>query len=284
MKKLLVQLDTDPHPSVFDRIVAHDAGADEVLSYGGVAPADVAALVHGTMFTRGPRDLRSTAIWVGGGSVPRGEELLEAVTRTFFGPFRVSVMMDANGCNTTAVAAVARLASAVPLRGARAVILAGTGPVGVRAAVLLARAGAPVTLTSRSRERAEAMAAGIKRRFGVEVTGVEARDDEGVARALQGARVCLTAGAAGAMLLPRAIWAPHPTLEALADVNAVPPAGIEGIEPGDRGTVRDGKRLFGALAVGSLKMKIHRAGVSRLFEQNDAVLDLDAIHGLAQGL
>ncbi|HEU5321612.1 MAG TPA: methylene-tetrahydromethanopterin dehydrogenase N-terminal domain-containing protein, partial [Methylomirabilota bacterium] len=98
MKRLLLQLDADPHPSAFDRIVAHDAGADEVLSYGGVAPADVTPLVHGALFTRGPRELHHTAIWIGGSSVPRGEALLEAVTGAFFGPFRVSVMLDANGC------------------------------------------------------------------------------------------------------------------------------------------------------------------------------------------
>src|SRR5262249_53776744 len=106
MKKLLLQLDTDRNPSSVDRIVAYDAGADEVLSYGGVAPTDVAPLVHGAIFTRGPADLRHTAVWVGGADVSAAEGLFTAVQKTFFGPFRVSAMMDANGCNTTAAAAV----------------------------------------------------------------------------------------------------------------------------------------------------------------------------------
>ena len=72
MKKLLLQLDPDRHPSAFDRIVAYDAGADEVLSYGGVTATDVTALVHGAIFTRGPGDLRHTAVWVGGTDVGRG--------------------------------------------------------------------------------------------------------------------------------------------------------------------------------------------------------------------
>jgi methylenetetrahydrofolate/methylenetetrahydromethanopterin dehydrogenase (NADP+) len=282
MKKLLLQLDGDPHPSVFDRIVAHDAGADEVLSYGAVTPDDVTALVHGAIFTRGPKELHRTAVWVGGSRVPVGEKLLEMVVKVFFGPFRVSVMMDANGCNTTAAAAVARLTGVVDLKSARVTILAGTGPVGLRAAVLFAREGAKVTLSSRSRDRAEAASDDLRSRFGVEVAAVEAKDEGAVARALEGAQVCLTAGAAGTTLLPRTLWSPHPTLKALADVNAVPPLGIEGIEASDKGTQRDGKTVFGALGIGGLKMKVHKACVARLFERNDEVLDLDAIYRVAR--
>jgi methylenetetrahydrofolate/methylenetetrahydromethanopterin dehydrogenase (NADP+) len=196
----------------------------------------------------------------------------------------VSIMMDSNGCNTTAAAAVARLASAIALRGARAVILGGTGPVGLRAAVLLAREGAAVTIASRSMVRAQDAGTQVKARFGATVSAAEAKDDAGVARALEGAQVVLATGAAGVTLLPRAVWAAHPTLVAMADVNAVPPPGIEGIEPGDKGVEREGKRVFGALAIGGLKMKIHKACVARLFERNDVELDLEAIWGIASGL
>jgi methylenetetrahydrofolate/methylenetetrahydromethanopterin dehydrogenase (NADP+) len=282
MKKLLLQLDSDKHPSAFDQIVAYDAGVDAVLSYGGITPPDVAPLVHGAIFTRGPADLRHTAVWIGGSDVAAGESLLDAATKAFFGPFRVSLMMDSNGCNTTAAAAVARLAGVVPLKGARAVVLAGMGPVGLRAAALLAREGATVAVTSRSLDRAQAAGARLKAQLGVEVTPLEARDDEGVARALKGADLCLTAGAAGVTLLRRAVWAGHPTLRAMADVNAVPPLGIEGIEAADKDVEREGKRVFGALGVGSLKMKVHRACIARLFERNDAVVDLDEVYRVAR--
>jgi len=282
MKRLLLQLDSDRHPSSFDRIVAHDAGVDAVLSYGDVSPEEVTPLVHGCLFTRGVPDLKHTAIWIGGSQVAAGEALTEAVTKAFFGPFRVSVMMDSNGCNTTAAAAVARLAGAMDLSGARAVILGGTGPVGLRAAVLLARAGASVTITSRSMEKAKEAAARLRARFGVEVATTEARDDAGAARALEGAQLCLTAGAAGVQLLSRKIWATNPTLRVMGDVNAVPPLGIEGTEAGDKGVEREGKRVFGAMAIGGLKMKVHKAAVARLFEQSDAVLDLDAIWQIAK--
>src|SRR2546427_9193159 len=148
MRKLLLQLDSSPHASVFDRVVALDGGADEVLSYGGVTEDAVRELVHGAIFTRGPKDLRNTAIFVGGTDMARGERLLAAVRKAFFGPLRVSVMLDANGSNTTAVAAVAKLQQVVTsVQGRRALVMPGTGPVGMRAAGLLAKAGADVTVT-----------------------------------------------------------------------------------------------------------------------------------------
>src|SRR3954469_3755394 len=116
--KIMIQLDSAPHPSVFDAVVATDAGVDRLLQYGGVEPADVRDLVHGAIFTRGPQDLTNTAIFIGGSSVKAGEDLLAEVTRAFFGPLRVSVMFDANGANTTAAAAVLAAAKHIDLRGA----------------------------------------------------------------------------------------------------------------------------------------------------------------------
>jgi hypothetical protein len=284
MKRLLLQLDSDRHPSSFDRIVAHDAGVDAVLSYGNVSPQDVTPLVHGCVFTRGVPDLKNTAIWIGGSQVAAGEALMQAVTGAFFGPFRVSVMMDSNGCNTTAAAAVARLLGATDIAGARAVVLGGTGPVGLRAAALLAQEGALVTITSRSIDKARDAVAQLKARFGVEVAAAEAKDDAAVARALEGAQICLTAGATGAQLLSREVWARNPALRVMGDVNAVPPLGIEGTDAADKGVEREGKRVFGALAIGGLKMKVHKAGVARLFERNDSVLDLEAIWRIAKAL
>ena len=130
MKKLLFLFDTDPYASVFDTVVAYDGGADRVTGYANVTPENVGALVDGTIYTRGGKDKQSTAIFVGGGDMPKGEAVLAAVKKRFFGPFRVSVMLDSNGSNTTAAAGVALLAKAKKLKGKKAVVLAGTGPVG----------------------------------------------------------------------------------------------------------------------------------------------------------
>src|SRR3989449_11581503 len=148
MRTLLLQLDSSRLPSVFDRVVAYDAGADEVLSYGGIAEADVRDLIHGCIFTRGPKDLKHTAVFIGGTDMAAGEALLAAARQAFFGPFTVSLMLDSNGSNTTAVAAVAKMLQAAgDVRGKRGLIVAGTGPVGIRAAGFFARAGAGGVVT-----------------------------------------------------------------------------------------------------------------------------------------
>lgn len=282
MKKILVQLDSDPFASVFDAITAYDAGTDHVLHYGGVAPKDVRNLVYGAMFTRGGEDLKNSAVFIGGSDVAIGEAMLKAAQEAFFGPVRVSVMMDANGCNTTAAAAVAKMLSVGPVTGEKVVILAGTGPVGLRAAAFFAKEGARVMLTSRSLERAQAAGDSIKERFGVEVSAAEAADAEGVRSVLDGAYGVLCTGAAGVTLVPEAIWVEHATLRVLGDVNAVPPLGIEGIKPHWSGKEKHGKVIFGALGIGGLKMKIHRASVARLFEQNDLVLDAEEVYATAK--
>jgi hypothetical protein len=283
VRRILLHLDTSAHPSVFDRIVAYDAGADEVMSYGGVTADSVRDLVHGAMFTRGPKDLHHTAIFIGGTDMAAGEQLLSAVRGTFFGPMRVSVMLDSNGSNTTAVAAVAKLLQAVgDVSGRRAVVTAATGPVGLRAAGLLARAGARVAATSRQ-ARGGALADRIQRRFGGTVDEVAMPDSSHAAAALEGADLLLSAGASGVRLIPREAWTGR-GLRAAADLNAVPPAGIEGIEAQDNDVDRDGTKTFGALGVGGLKMKIHKACISRLFEKNDLVLDIETIAELAQGI
>ncbi|PYR32313.1 MAG: methylenetetrahydrofolate dehydrogenase [Acidobacteria bacterium] len=289
MRKLLLQLDSSPHPSVFDRVVAFDGGADEVMSYGGVTEDAVRDLVHGAIFTRGPKDLRNTAIFIGGTDMTAGERLLAAVRNAFFGPMRVSVMLDSNGSNTTAVAAVAKLLQAVVpgsassnVAGRRAVVTAGTGPVGVRAAGLLAKAGADVVLTSRRPEQNTNVVEGLHQRFGGAVRAIKMADSSQAAAVIEGAQMVLNAGGAGICLVPRDAWARRAGLRAVADLNAVPPLGVEGIEVNDDGVEREGVTAFGALGVGKLKMKLHKACIARLFEQNDLVLDAETIADVAR--
>jgi hypothetical protein len=284
MKKLLYQLDTDPLPSVFDNVVGFDGGADHVSAYGGVTADNVGTLVEGAIFTRGPKDKRNTAIFIGGASLSEGQAVLAAVRAKFFGKFRVSVMFDSNGANTTAAAAVAWLGHGRSLHGKRAVVLAGTGPVGQRAALLLAREGAEVAITGRRRAAVQAVSDSINAQFGTNVRPIEAPGPAERMAALEGAHIVLAAGAAGIGLLEAQQWQTHPTLELIADANATPPAGIEGVGASDRGLVSHGKILYGALGFGALKLAVHRASIARLFEQNDLVLDADEIYGIAKDM
>jgi hypothetical protein len=285
VKKLLLQLDTSPLASVFDRVVAHDGGADDVMAYGGITPDTVRDLVHGCIFTRGPKDLRNTAIFVGGTDMTAGEQLFAAARKAFFGPMRVSVMLDSNGSNTTAVAAVAKVVQAAggDVEGARAVVTAGTGPVGMRAAGLLAKAGADVTITSRRAVEASFLER-VRQRFGGSIRAVTMTDAAQASAVLDGAALLVSAGPAGVCLVPRGAWAARAGLRVAADLNAVPPQGIEGVEAQDNGSERDGVIVFGALGIGGLKMKIHKACIARLFASNDAVLDAETIAEVAQSL
>jgi hypothetical protein len=282
MKKLLFLFDTDPYASVFDTVVGYDGGADRVTGYANVTPDNVGTLVDGTIFTRGGKDKQNTAIFVGGSDMGKGEALLKGVQKKFFGPFRVSVMLDPNGSNTTAAAGVALLAKAKKLKGKKAVVLAGTGPVGMRAAALLAQEGAEVSLTSRSKDRAEKAAQAIETRFGVKVKPVQGADEAARAKDLEGAQIVFAAGAIGVELVKTSHWEGNRTIEAVADVNAQPPLGLEGIEATDKGKERDGKICFGALGIGGLKLKLHRACIGQLFENSEQVLDAEHIYALAK--
>jgi methylenetetrahydrofolate/methylenetetrahydromethanopterin dehydrogenase (NADP+) len=282
MKKLLYQFDTDPLPSVFDNVVGFDGGADHISAYGAVNAGNVGGLVEGAIFTRGLKDKKYTAIFIGGGNMALGEALLAAVRRKFFGKFRVSVMFDCNGSNTTAAAAVAWLAHGRSLAGKPAVVLGGSGPVGQRAAVLLAREGADVAITGRKREVVQAACDSVHARFGIAIQAIEAQTNAERGAAIEGAKIVLATGAAGITLLDEKQWRDSPTLELLADANASPPAGIEGVGQSDRGAVKHGKLLFGSLGFGALKLALHRACVARLFEQNDLLLDAEEIYAIAK--
>ena len=282
MKKLLFQFDTDTHPSVFDTVVGYDGGADHVIGHGGLSPENITALVEGAIFTRAPKDKKNTAIFIGGSDMMAGQQLLAAVQACFFSNFQVSVMLDSNGSNTTAAAAVAKLAASGVLAGKNAVVLAGTGPVGQRAATILAQEGANVSLTARSMERAVTACNNMKARFGVTITPIEAFDNNARALAIKDAHIVLATGAAGVELLSTEQWQDNPNLEMIADANATPPLGIGGTDMMDKGTVRHGKIIWGAIGFGTLKLALHRACIAQLFTDNNLVLDAENIYALAK--
>lgn len=285
MKRLLLQLDSDRLPSAFDQVVAHDAGADDVLGYGGVTPDDVQNLIYGAIFTRGPKDLKNTAVFIGGSSMSVGEKLLEAAKKSFFGPFKVSLMLDPNGSNTTAVAAVRKLVDAAGgVKGKRVWVLAGTGPVGLRSAGLFLQEGADVTITTRDEAGGERARAAIQQRFGRSAKSVATKYPIGRGSPVDDADVVLASGPPGVQLLKREVYAGGKGPRVLGDANAVPPYGIEGVEPNDDGVDRDGAKAVGALGIGNLKMKLHKTCIAHLFEANDRILDAETIYEIGRSL
>jgi hypothetical protein len=283
-RNVLIYLDTGPHPSTQLRIQAIDAGLDEVLAYGSVRPAEVRELVHGVLFSRKADELRASAIAIGGADVLTAEEILVATDAAFLGPLRVSVLLDPRGANTIAAATVVRLVQDSSVRDRRVLILGATGPIGIRIAGLLAYAGAEVLIGSRRRDHARDAASRIRARLGVDVGAVEVRDGRSAAKALAGVPLLVNTAAAGATVLRREVWANAPDLEAVMDVNATPPQGIEGVSAADDGNQRDGKRVYGALTIARLRTDVQRRCLTRLFERNDLVLDAEEIYDLARSV
>jgi len=284
-RKILIQLDSDAQPSVFDRVVAIDAGADKVFSYGGVKPEQVRDIVHGAIFTRGPDDLKHTAIFIGGSDVAAGERLLVEARKHLIPAARlsVSILLDANGANTTAAAAVRAAARHLDLKTTQGLVLGGTGPVGQRVALLLAREGAAVRVGSRQLARSSGVCQAIRAKApDAKLEPVATGSAEELRAALAGRTLVVAAGAAGAVLLPKETRMAFPGLRVVIDLNAVPPLGIEGVGVTDKATQRDGAIAYGAIAVGGTKMKIHKAAIARLFESNDQVLDEEEVYALAQ--
>lgn len=262
-------------------MVAYDAGVDNIISYDNVNPEVVEDLVHGAIFTRGVEDLNNTAIFIGGADISAGEEVLKAVKDTFFANFSVSVMLDSNGSNTTTVAAILKLLENIEAEGKQATVLA-AGAVGMRAAMLLAKEGCEVTLTDRILERGEKKVAWLKDEYGVDVEIAKTVSDEEFLSAIEGQDIVLSAGPTKKEFLSEEMWKDNPDIKVIADVNAVKPYGVEGIDPHDDGVKKHGKIVYGALAIGGLKMKIHHEAVAELFTTNDLVIDAQRLYQLAQ--
>jgi methylenetetrahydrofolate/methylenetetrahydromethanopterin dehydrogenase (NADP+) len=284
LAKILVCLDTDPQPSVFDGVVAVDAGVDQLFRHGGVKPDAVRDLVYGAMFTRGPADLKNTAMFIGGSDVDAGEALMAAARVCFFGPMRVSLMLDSNGANTTAAAAVLTAAKHATLVESTVTVLGATGSVGRRVVRLLATAAREVRVASRQLSRAKQVCDSVSKLSTAKLEACETRNEESIRHALAGASVVIAAGAPGIELLPEKIRSECKELKVAIDLNAVPPAGIAGIGSQDKAKEHGGQIYYGAIGVGGLKMKLHKAAIRRLFESSDAVLDAEEIFALGSSI
>lgn len=284
--RILIQLDPDKHPSVFDRVVAVDAGVDHLFAYGGIKPEDVEPIVHGAIFTRGLDQLHRSAIFIGGSDMDEGEALFRKVRKTFFGPFRISVILDPNGSNTTAAAAALRVLEGVggSLVDHDAAVLGATGPVGRRVAMLLALQGARVRVGSRQLARSAAVAESLAEITGKRFLPFQTSTVEALTEGVHGVEVIVAAGAAGITLLPKSVLDKCDQLKVAIDLNAVEPSGIEGIKPQDKKANKGHFLAWGALGVGSLKMKIHKAAIRKLFERSDLTIDIEEAFAIGQEL
>jgi methylene-tetrahydromethanopterin dehydrogenase len=281
-RRLLFIVAAERHVSPFDVALAHEAGFDAVHLYPGVEPEEAKGLTQDLMFARGPKGAAASALFVTTADVSKAEATFRAARAALFDPFRIQLMIDPKGGYTTAAALLAKVAAIAKrrglgdLRGRTVAVLGGTGGVGRAAAGLAAAAGARVLLGSRTMARAEAAARDVKELFG---GAAEPRATPGAQETEQlaaEADLLLATGAAGVRFLSSAQVAALRGPKILADVNAVPPSGVEGLEAKD-----DDRELapgifgLGALALGALKSKIE-ASLLRDLATSEKPLLVDA--------
>lgn len=264
--------------SPFDINMAADAGYQVLAPCCGVTLAAVTGLTQDTIFSRSPKGLARTGIFIGGRDALLASDMLTQAQKALVPPFVVSMMADPSGAYTTAAAMVACVEAAllhttgVGLLGRRVVVFGGTGPVGRIAGVIAAQAGARVGLSSRHGfDAADAVARETGARFGVTLDGVSGADRVAVRASIAQADVILACAAAGVQVVSVEDLTHAQGLRVVADVNAVPPAGVAGVGVMDNAKVLDGMPGrgavgIGALAIGNVKYQTQRQLLLRMHD------------------
>jgi methylene-tetrahydromethanopterin dehydrogenase len=278
-KNILHMLSSLKHMSPFDVNMAIDAGFDAVIPYSGVTLEDIVPLVQDAMFSRSPRDAVRTGVFIAGKDAGLALDMMEKVQATLLKPFEISSFADPAGSFTTAAAMVAcaekilKQQKSVALAQTKIVVFGATGVVGYASGVISALEGAEVYLAGYDGPaRVQAKAEDMKKRFGVEVHAVDASTEEKKVAALVGMDVVFCAAAAGKQILSKSVLATAKSLLLAADVNAVPPAGVEGIELKADGVPFFGTVLgLGPLAIGDVKYKTESGLFQRMASSTKAV-------------
>ena len=289
--KILHMFDPRPNVSPFDVNMAVDSGYEVVVPYSTVAVDDVAGLVQDAVFSRPPGRYNDTGVFIGGHDVNLAADMLERARSAMVPPFEVAALADPNGAYTTSAALVALLEKHLQARSGagledRSVQVLGGGPVGLCAAVLVAQGGGRprlVRLTEMTPAKAEPVER-FARRYGVELPWTPGRNDAEKHAALESADVAVCCAKAGMQVLSADLMARCATLVAAADVNAVPPAGVEGLAATDDGAeLPSGVLGIGALAIGGVKYRVQRGLLERMMRADRAVaLDLTDAFELAR--
>ena len=262
------------HVSPFDVNMAVDAGFDVVVPYTRVELKEVGPLIQDAIFSRGPKGVKATGAFIGGKNAELALDMLDCARKAMVPPFEISVFADPAGSFTTAAAMVAKVEKALAqkqgdLAGRKVVIFGGTGVVGFASAVITAlQKASPVLVGYDGVERVKQLAESAKKRFGVEIGYADGSSEAANGRTLADAEIVLSAPKAGIRVVSKAQLAKAPKLLVAADVNAVPPSSIEGVEVQDDGKpIPDTQALgIGALAIGNVKYKVQAGLLKRMIE------------------
>ncbi|MBL1320549.1 MAG: methylenetetrahydromethanopterin dehydrogenase [Methylophaga sp.] len=270
-RSILHMLDPNVHNSPFDINMAVDAGYDVVIPYPNVKLEEVAGLTQDAIFSRGPSGVKKTGLFLGGRDIGLAMDMLDSAKKAMVPPFEISVFADPSGAFTTAAALVACVEKELKnnfgqeLKGARAIVFGGTGPVGLATAVIAAEQGAITTIVDHfSIDTALEYASEAKQRYGVDLKATTAASDADKARLVSTADIVFCTAKAGIQVLSSSVLEDAKRLKVAGDVNAVPPLGIEGVDLMDLGKPleyainSEGAVGIGALAVGNVKYQLQK--------------------------
>jgi methylene-tetrahydromethanopterin dehydrogenase len=282
------------HMSPFDVNMALDAGFDAVLPYTNVDAKEVTGLVQDAMFSRPPQDAVRTGIFIGGKDAILALDMLEAAQKALFKPFELSIFADPAGSFTTAAAMVACVEKLLKeqhkrdLKGAKIVVYGATGVVGFTSGVIASLEGADVTLAGYDgATRVERAAEEIKKRFDTSVKAADASTPDKIHALLQQSEIALCAGRAGVQILSEADVKAAGNLLIAADVNAVPPPGVGGLDAQNKGEPIAGTKVrgIGAFVIGNVKYQTESGLFKRMVEAKEALaLDFRDAFRLAREL
>lgn len=248
--------------SPFDINMAYDAGFDKVVPYTNVELAEVAGLTQDAIFSRSPSGVKREGIFIGGRDIDLAMQMLHAAKKSMFSPFACSVFADPSGAFTTAAAMIAKVEAhlkakfAEDLHGKTLSIFGATGPVGGCAAIIAAQQGALVQLVAHnSVARVEAKAAHWNSEYQINLQVVDGSSDAKKTAILTQSEIVISAAAAGVQVITQAQLITAKRLKIVADVNAVAPNGVQGVDVGYDGTILAGTQIYGigAMAIGQLK-------------------------------
>jgi len=283
-RSIIHMLNPMKHNSPFDVNMAIDAGYDVVIPYENIESGEVAGLTQDAIFSRGPKGVKMTGLFIGGRDIGLAMDMLDEAKGAMVPPFEISVFADPSGAFTTAAALVACVEKQLTqhfsqsLDGMKTVVFGGTGPVGLATAVIAAEQGAQTTIVDHfSMDTALELAADAKRRYGVDLRGTTAASDADKARLIADADIVFCTAKAGIQVLNASLLADAKQLKVAGDVNAVPPLGIEGVNLMDMGeplvhaTQAQGAVGVGSLAVGNVKYKLQHALLQQTLESEKPV-------------
>ncbi|MEP9396521.1 NAD(P)-dependent methylenetetrahydromethanopterin dehydrogenase [Mesorhizobium sp. KR2-14] len=279
-KHILHMLTPLKHMSPFDVNMALDAGFDAVVPYVDVSLGEVTGLVQDAIFSRPPDAGVDTGIFIAGKDAPLALDMFDVAKKAMVPPFKISVFADPAGSFTTAAAMVAKVEKLLAtkfersLKDTRIAVFGATGVVGFCTAVIAAREGAKVTIVGHDGiERVRKIAGDMQARFGVEITPMDGSSEDKKAAAVSANEVVLSAAKAGVQVLSRDVLAAGGDLLIAADVNAVPPAGIEGVAVNANGDPIEATKAvgIGPLAIGGVKYKTEFGLFQKMIEADKAV-------------